>query len=96
MQFSPLTSITPKSKFKNITASNLIYTGQGVVVGVVVNSNTSGTLKIYNGVDTGGVVMFNTITIGTGERFIPLFGAEFGQGLYIVVGGTTDVTILYN
>lgn len=39
--------------------------------------------------------MFNTITLGAAERFIPLYGAGFGTGLYFTLGGTADVTILY-
>lgn len=95
-QTSPLTWITPAAHFKNVTASGIIYSGSGALVGIVVNSNTNGTIKVYNGLDATGVVMFNTITIAAGERFINLGGAQFGQGCYFTITGTCDITALYN
>ena len=45
-------------------------------------------------------VLCNTITFSavatTGERFIPLYNANFSTGLLAVVGGTVDLTVVYN
>lgn len=49
---------------------------------------------LSNGVDTSPL-MFNTITLGATERWIPMFGASFTNGLYYTEGGTADVTFLY-
>lgn len=41
------------SNLKNITESGLVLTGQGKLKGLVVNSHSSGTAKIYDGVEAG-------------------------------------------
>lgn len=99
MQFSTLQSTTPSSNWKNITESSLIKTGDGVAVGILINSHTSGTIKVY--ADTEGSVdaITGTITLatsGTYDRWIPLFGARFNTGLYVEVGNTVNATVFYN
>lgn len=51
-----------------------------------------------SGVGSTGKVMFNTMTLSavatTGERFIDLGNVAFDYGLYAVVGGTADITLL--
>ena len=53
-----------------------------------------------SGAGTTNRPMTGTITFSvvgtTGERFIPLYDAEFGTGLYATVGGTADLTIVYD
>ena len=38
----------------------------------------------------------NTMTFASGERNIELFEASFSVGLYATIGGTADITIVYN
>lgn len=83
------------NKYKNLSASGLVKTGSGKVVGVVINSHTSGTLKLWDAVTATTPVLFNTMTFAVGERFIPLFDAAFSTGLYATIGGTADITIVY-
>lgn len=83
------------NSYKNLSASGLVKTGAGVVEGVVINSHTSGTLKLWDNTSAATTVLFNTITFAAGERFIPLFDANFNVGLYATIGGTADITILY-
>ncbi len=93
---SELIPTTQYGLYLNTTASALVKTGQGALVGVVVNSNTNGTLKFWDNTSAATTVIFETITIASGERFIPLFGAKFTTGCYVTVAGTTNVTIIYN
>ena len=95
-QYAPLTPTTPTGFSQNITADTLIKTGAGVAVGVVVNSHTSGTLKIWDALTATGTVLFNTMTFAAGERYVPLFGAKFTTGMYADIGGTVDLTVVYN
>jgi len=87
------------NKYKNITASALLQTGPGTVKGIIINSHTSGTVKLWDNTSAAGTVIVNTITFSavatTGERFIPLFDAAFTTGLYVTIGGTADLTIVY-
>jgi hypothetical protein len=83
------------NKFKNISASTLIKTGAGQVEGVIINSHSSGTLKLWNALSATGAIICNTMTFAAGERFVPLYGATFAIGLYATIGGTADITIVY-
>lgn len=85
----------PKCSYLNTAASALIKTGAGQLYGIIVNSHTSGTLKLWDNTAASGTVLCNTITFAVGERWIPLMGATFGTGLYATIGGTADLTILY-
>lgn len=84
------------STYKNVSASGLIETGPGTLQGVVVNSHASGTLKFWDNTSAATTVIFNTITLGAAERWIPFFGAKFTVGCFLTIGGTADVTVLYN
>lgn len=93
---SNIESTTQYGLYKNISASTLIKTGPGVVIGIVINSHSSGTLQLSDALTSTTPLMFNTITLGATERWIPLFGAKFTTGLYITKGGTIDCTVIYN
>lgn len=82
--------------YTNITASTLIKTGAGQAMGVIIGSHTSGTLKLWDNTSAATTVLVNTMTFGASERWIPFFGAHFVTGLYATVGGTADITIVYN
>jgi len=94
--YSSLQSTQDYGLYKNLSASALIATGAGTLQGVVVNSHTSGTLKFWDNTSAATTVIFNTITLAAGERYIPLFGAKFTTGCYLTIGGTADVTVIYN
>ena len=85
----------PKCSYVNMSASTLVKTGAGQVYGVIVNSHSSGTLKLWDNSAGSGTVLCNTMTFAAGERWIPLFGMTFGTGCYATVGGTADLTIAY-
>lgn len=80
---------------KNLTASGVVKQGYGCVEGVVINSHTSGTLKLWDNTAASGTVLFNTISFNVGEHFIDLFDAGFNTGLYATIGGTADITVVY-
>lgn len=80
----------------NLTSSALVKTGTGNVQGIVVNSNSSGTLKLWDSLTAANTVLFNTITFAAGSQTFNLFGARFVTGLFATIGGTADITILYN
>lgn len=82
--------------YKNLSASALVETGQGTLQGVIVNSHSSGTLKFWDSLTAANGVIFSTITLAAGERWIPLFGAHFSIGCFLTIGGTADVTVIYN
>lgn len=82
---------------KNLSSSSaLVKAAPGTVAGVVINSHSSGTLKLWDNTVGSGTVLFNTISFAVGEHYIDLFNAKFSIGLYATIGGTADITILYN
>lgn len=56
-------SLLDSSKYLNITETQAVKIGQGVIRGIVVNSHTNGTLKLQDGVDnTAGAYATSTLT----------------------------------
>ena len=86
------------SQFKNGTADQLLQTGAGKVYGFTINSHTSGTIRLIDGLTAGsGRVIVNTITLAAGPQVWTLpEPAAFSTGLYVYVGGTIDYTIFWN
>lgn len=81
------------NQFVNLTASALVKTGFGVLVGMYVNSTTAGTIKFWDNTGASGTVINNTITPAVGYH--PLGLANFRTGLFATIGGTLDVTLYF-
>ncbi len=82
------------TKYRNLTASgDAIKNGPGMLVGMYVNSTSSGTIKIYDSLTQANAVMNNTITPAVG--FHSLGNGTFNIGLSVTIGGTLDVTLYY-
>ncbi len=79
-----------------ITGTGLIYTGQGTVNGIIVNSHTNGTLKLWDNTSAATTILIDTFTFPTGSGSYNLFGVKFIKGIFATVGGTLDATISYN
>lgn len=77
----------------NLTASALVKTGPGILVGMYVNSTSSGTIKFWNNTSAAGTVINNTITPAIGYH--NLGNANFTTGLYATIANTLDVTLYY-
>ena len=80
------------SKVLNGTTSQLVHTGRGDLVGIHVNSTSSGTVKFWDNTSAAGTVIINTYTVTAGWNAMPF---PFATGLYITVGGTIDYSITY-
>ena len=83
--------------YTNLTASALIKTGVGKVYGIIVNSNTAGTIKLWDAVTATTPVILNTFSFVTATSQVITFPEpiNFTTGLYATIGGTADITILY-
>ena len=81
--------------YKNLSASGLVKTGYGEIEGIIVNSHTGGTIKLWDNTSAATTVICNTITLGASERWVPLFDLCFNTGLYVTIGGTADITVVY-
>jgi hypothetical protein len=85
------------SKYLNGTTSQAIKSAAGTLYGVLVNSNTAGTFKLWDNTAGSGTVLVNTFspTTATSQTYIFPNGVSFNTGLFITVSGTIDYTILY-
>lgn len=81
--------------YKNITASGLVKTGYGTIAGVIINSHTSGTLKLWDNTSAATTTICNTMAFAVGERFVPLYNISFNTGLFATIAGVADITIVY-
>ena len=83
-------------KYLNGTTSQQIKAGAGTFMGIIVNSQTSGTIKVWDSLTASGTVILNTYTFpaGSGIYLFPV-GFSFYTGLFLTIGGTLDYTIAY-
>lgn len=83
------------SKYTNGTTSQAIRSTAGLLYGIIVNSHSSGTLKLWDNTTATGSVIMNTFSFpaGSGVYMFPT-PIEFYTGLFATVGGTLDYTIL--
>lgn len=85
------------AQYSNKTASALIKTGSGTVAGFIINSNSSGTLKLWDNTSAATTVIMNTYTFAAGSAVVTFpVPINFYTGLYATIGGTADITIVYN
>jgi hypothetical protein len=80
----------------NVSATGSVKAGAGKFYGFVVNSHTSGTLKLWDNTAGSGKVILNTITFAAGSGIATYFtgGINFTTGLFFTAGGTIDITFL--
>lgn len=84
------------AKYSNISASAAVKSGNGTLYGFIVNSHSSGTLKLWDNTAGSGTVIMNTFSFPTGSGVYTLpMGVSFYTGLYATIGGTADITLLY-
>jgi hypothetical protein len=84
------------ASYKNLNAagSTLIKAGVGQLVDVTVNTGASGSsIALYDGTSVTGTPI---ATIDPAANGCFLFGVQFNTGLFAVVTGTPDITVVYN
>lgn len=88
--------VEERATYTNITADTLIKTGAGRFFGFIINSHTSGTLKVWDNTAASSTVLMNTYTFPSGSSAVVFpCGVEYTTGLYADIGGTVDITILW-
>ena len=78
-----------------ITSSTLIKSTEGILLGYLVTSTSSGTIKAYDSATaaTSSTVLHDTLTPAAGQ-FVR-FPIGFSAGLYLVIGGTISFAAVY-
>jgi len=84
---------------QTIVNKNVGTAGNAIATTETMANYSWGAATLENGAGETGKVICNTITFSavatTGERYIPFYDTVFDNGLYITIGGTADLTILY-
>ena len=79
-------------RYQNISASALIKTGEGYITGFFVASSAVGTVKLWDNTSAATTILVNTTSPTVGWNPCPF---HFTTGLYITIGGTIDLTVVY-
>lgn len=74
-----------------VTGTGTVYSSPCRIVGFYVNSTTAGTLILYDATSAANAIS-GTITPAVGWHFFP---AAVGTALHVAVGGTINVTFVY-
>lgn len=86
------TIVTEAGEYTNISASTLIRTGSGHLLGIfVASASATPTIKVWDNTSAAGSIIVNTFTPVAGT-FYPLPFA-YSTGLYVSIGGTVDCTV---
>lgn len=86
----------------NVQATKLVRTGAGSIAGIIVNSHSSGTLKLWNNTSAavpvyGEPLIMDTWTFAAGPQVIMFPNPiRFDIGLFATVGGTLNCQLLLN
>jgi len=85
------------SYYKQTGTTSQVKVGSGKLLGYLVSSTSSGTLKFYDSGagDTNDAVLINTVTPAAGANVFLPSGITFSKGLYVVAANTIEVTIIY-
>jgi hypothetical protein len=82
----------PKSVEGN--ASFLVKSGIGRLRGIFVNASKLGTLELLDNTENAIPVLVREFAVA-GDKYYKFGDVAFGNGLYIVVGGTCNFTVFY-
>lgn len=82
-----------QNSYVNLTASAVVKSGFGKLVGMYVNSTSAGTIRFYDNTSAAGTVINNVITPAIGYH--KLGDCSFSTGLYATISGTLNVTLYY-
>lgn len=83
------------TNFPGSNSARLIKTGDGVLGKIVINSHSSGTFKLFDGVTNAAAAIGGTYTPAAGSSVLSFEPLGFDTGLYMNVSGTLDATIYY-
>ena len=86
--------VVESASYKNLSASGLVRTGPGQLLGIFVASSSAGTIKVWDNTSAATTVLVNTFT-AVGGSFYPM-PFSFTTGLYVTIAGTLDCTVSFN
>lgn len=90
----PSSPVSEAHDYTNISASTLIRTGPGKLLGIfVASASSTPTIKVWDNTSGASTVIVNTFTPSSGT-FYPI-PAKFQTGCYVTISGTVDCTVFW-
>ena len=87
-------NVSEVGDYLNLSASGLVKTGPGVLLGIFVASASSApTIKVWAQTSAAAPILVNTF-IPVAGTFYPI-PARFSAGLYVTISGTVDCTVFF-
>lgn len=86
------------AQYIQLAASKQVKVGAGKIYGIFVSSTTVGTFAVYDSAtaSTSDSKIANTVTPAAGGQYLSFpAGLWFSKGLYVVAGGTIELTVAY-
>jgi hypothetical protein len=88
-------SVSEACGFVRLTATGNVSAVQARLAGILCSTTSSGTVVVYDSATTTTTIpITGTITLTAGQ-FYPI-PARCQSGVYVVVGGTADVTVFFD
>ena len=88
------TSVSEAANYTNISASTLIRTGPGKLLGIfVASASSTPTIKVWDNTSAATTIIVNTFT-PTEATFYPI-PVRFETGCYVSISGTVDCTVIW-
>ena len=81
-------------QYKNLTASANVKSTDGALIGVFCATSSSGTLSLYDSASTTTTTPIVATFNLTAATYYPI-PVGYDLGLYAVIGGTANVTLIY-
>jgi len=86
--------VTEAGNYNNLSASGLVRTGPGQLLGIfVASASATPTIKVWDNTSAATTILVNTFTPNA-ATFYPI-PAVFGTGLYVTISGTVDCTVMW-
>jgi hypothetical protein len=89
-----MTYVIPSGAYKNITATGNVSAVPATIIGVLCATTTAGTFQVYDSSTTTTTTPITGVVTPAAGSFTPIYAAATA-GLYIVVGGTINATVIY-
>lgn len=79
----------------NLSAKGQVTTSSAVLHAIV-GSHTGGSFRLGNGTLTSQTYYMGTFIPAAGPINAPFYELEFANGIYLEVGGSVNLTVIYN
>ena len=89
-----MSNVINTGRYKNITATGNVSPVSTDMLGIFVSTSTAGTFAVYDSATTTTTTPITGTVTAVGGTFYQI-PASASNGLYVVVGGTLNATVIF-